>query len=180
MTATALSEDAERLNHFERLGLPAQFDVDPAALESRYLGLSAELHPDRFAEDDDPRRKMLALRLSAALNDAYRTLKEPFARGEYLLALRGGQTSEQDRRTPPGFIEEMLELRETVDDALASGRAADAERLVPELTRRRDELLARLPGQFAAGRLPDVRLTLNAANYFRKVLAQIRDAALGR
>lgn len=175
------------VSHFERLGLPEAFAVDPADLETRYLALSAELHPDGADHDDpgddaDPAARVRLLEASAAVNEAYRTLKDPYLRAEYLLSRLGGPGPEQDKRTPAGFLEEMLDLRERIDDALTGGDPAAAEAIVPALTARRDALLAEVAGLFAAPapRLGDIRVALNAVNYFRRMLQQIRDAKIGR
>lgn len=181
-------------NHFERLGLPIRYAIEPAELESRYLALSAELHPDRFADDDDPARKLAAVAGSAAINEAYRTLKDPYSRAEYLLGLLGGPAADADKRTPPGFLEEMLMVREEVDDALSAGDLAGAEAMVPGFARRRDRMFADIAGRFGdiesartgkddarfKSRLAEIRSELNAVNYLRRIIQQIRDARVGR
>src|SRR5438874_10527980 len=73
---------------FEVLGLPPRMTVDLAALEKSYREISRKVHPDRFGMATSVERK-LALEQTTRLNDAYRTLKDPQKRAEYLLELEG-------------------------------------------------------------------------------------------
>jgi molecular chaperone HscB len=118
-------------NHFELFGLPARFGVDAAALEQRYRELQRDVHPDRHASGSAV-DKRLALQASAHVNEAHRTLSDPVARAEYLLALRGIRTNpETDNRLPLAFLAQQLERRE---DAERAAHAHD-ERALAELVR---------------------------------------------
>ena len=76
------------MDHFARLGLPAALDLEPASLDKAYFALQRRWHPDRFvARPSDERAR--ASTEAAALNDAYRTLKDPLSRAFYLAELRG-------------------------------------------------------------------------------------------
>jgi molecular chaperone HscB len=104
-------------NHFELFGLPARFRVDAADLERAYRELQRNVHPDRYAGAAD-HEKRLALQASARVNEAYRTLKDPVARAEYLLQLAGvDATAETDTRLPVDFLMRQLERREGADEA---------------------------------------------------------------
>ena len=87
------------------LGLPARYAVDLAAAEAAYKDLSRQVHPDRFATAD-PRARRASLARTVQLNEAWRTLKDPVRRAEYLLTRAGidigGETADagsDDRRT---------------------------------------------------------------------------------
>ena len=118
------------MDYFEIFSLPPKLHIDVAALEKRFYGLSRRLHPDRFAsrplEEQDA-----ALGESSRLNDAYRTLKEPIARTEYLLELQGVELEEQSRAAtdaarasggtkqqivPPDLLEEAFELNMQLEE----------------------------------------------------------------
>ena len=108
-------------NHFELFGLPARYRVDTDALDAAYRGLQSEVHPDRFARGGDTERR-LALQASAHVNEAYRTLKDPVQRAQYLLGLNGvDAVGETDTQLPFEFLERQLERREAAGDALAAG-----------------------------------------------------------
>jgi molecular chaperone HscB len=105
-------------NHFELFGLPLRYRIDAAALEHAYRALQSDVHPDRHAAADDA-RKRIALQASARVNEAYRTLKDPVARAEYVLEVRGvDATSETDSRLEVPFLTRQLERREAADEAV--------------------------------------------------------------
>jgi molecular chaperone HscB len=131
---TILPPDAGT-DRFAVLGLPRKFEVDLGAAETVYKDLSRQLHPDRFAKAD-PRARKAALARTVELNDAWRTVKDPVRRAEYLLelagyALAGGEKSAEMSKTrevsaPPTFLVEILELRE---ELAAAQQAGDAVKL---------------------------------------------------
>jgi molecular chaperone HscB len=103
-------------DYFAFFALPEKLTIDADDLERRYLSLSWKLHPDNFVRADEFERN-LSLERSSQLNDAYRTLRDPIARVEYLLARKGvrkeGQTKQQ---APPELLEEVFELNESLEE----------------------------------------------------------------
>ena len=107
-------------NHFELLGLPSRYRIDDAALDRAYRELQSAVHPDRYAAAADT-EKRLALQASARANEAYRTLRDPVARAEYLLSLRGvDATSETAGTLSVAFLTRQLERREDAEQACDS------------------------------------------------------------
>ena len=82
------------MDYFEIFSLPPHLTIATAALEKSFYALSRKLHPDRFAARPAAEQEA-ALAESSRLNDAYRTLKDPIARTEYLLKLEGIELEEQ-------------------------------------------------------------------------------------
>jgi len=106
-------------NYFELFGLPQRFRCDPALLEQAYRRLQSEVHPDRFAAGGD-QQKRVALQSSARVNEAYRALRNPIDRAEYLLSLNGiDALSETDTALPLEFLERQLERRELAAEVAA-------------------------------------------------------------
>jgi molecular chaperone HscB len=173
--------------HFERLGLPRRFALDPAEVERNYLARSRALHPDyhQLASGAEQRASM---ELTAALNEAYATLRQPFRRAEYLLALEGGPTAAEHKEMAPAFLEEMLELRMEIEELRESGPADTPAKsaMARQLTQRRKGLEQYLAAAFAKlealpdgdpGRKPllvQVRQVLNAAKYVEGLLRDLR------
>jgi molecular chaperone HscB len=95
---------------------PRKLTIDPALLEEQFHKLSWKLHPDNFVRASEEERN-LSLDRSLQLNDAYRTLRDPIARIEYLLLRLGlrkeGTTKQQ---APPELLEEVFELNESLDE----------------------------------------------------------------
>lgn len=115
-------------DHFERLGLPRRFAVDREALERAYLERAQRVHPDRFAGGSSGQQRA-AMEASAALNEAYRVLRDAVRRAEYLCKLAGIDVDSNDPRAGApamgqAFLIEMIERREAVDEAKAQGAAA--------------------------------------------------------
>jgi molecular chaperone HscB len=157
-------------DHYERLGLPRRFSLDPHALEAAYLDRSRAVHPD-FHHAGSGGEQAASESLTAAVNEAYSTLKDPFRRAEHLLALLGGPTATDVKDIPPAFLMEMMDVREEVERADAAGRAkheADARK-------RLDAIFAGLVLLFDRGDHLAVRKQLNAAKYLKGLLRDLRD-----
>ncbi len=138
-------------DHYVRLGLPRRFVIDAAALERAYLAQSRAVHPDFHAAGSggDP---AASTELSAAVNEAYNTLKEPFTRAEYLLALHGGPSASEEKAVPPALLAEMMEFRERAEE----GDAAEREAVRTELQERARGLEGSVAAGFDVyGTLPD-------------------------
>jgi molecular chaperone HscB len=114
------------VTYFESLELPEQLSLDRKDLESRFYRLSRTLHPDRFARAA-PAEQQRALDASALLNDAYRTLRDPVDRAEYLLSLKGFVPADS-KHVPPELLEEVFELNMALEEV----KMGDAE-AIPQL-----------------------------------------------
>jgi molecular chaperone HscB len=110
-------------NHFELFGLPERFRFDPAVLDRAYHALQGVVHPDRHAAASEAAQR-IALQSSARVNEAYRALRDPVERAQYLLSLHGIEAfSETDTSLPFDFLERQLERREAAGEAAAAGDA---------------------------------------------------------
>jgi len=116
----------EHTDYFFMLGLPRRLWLDMGTLEQKFLELSWKLHPDNFVNATTEERE-ISLTRSSELNDAYRTLRDPISRVEYLLAIEGtrkeGQTKQQ---APPELLEEVFGLNESLDE-LREAKAAGSD-----------------------------------------------------
>src|SRR6202158_1381591 len=111
-------------DYFAFFGLPQKLTLDLASLEQRFHSLSWKLHPDHFVRASEDERQ-LSLDRSSQLNDAYRTLRDPVARVEYLLGLAGMRKEGQKKQqAPPELLEEVFELNESLDE-LRDARQSD-------------------------------------------------------
>ena len=114
----------EKGDHFSLFGLPRKLWIEMSSLEQKFLELSWKLHPDKFV-NASPTEQELSLKSSSELNDAYRVLRDPVARVEYLLELEGmRKEGEHKQQAPSELLEEVFELNESLDEsreAKASG-----------------------------------------------------------
>ena len=112
------------VDYFTFFGFPRKLNLDTSKLEKEFYALSRRLHPDLFAQAN-PEERAFSLEQSSMLNDAYRTLKDPIKRTEYLLRLEGVELEEQSKQAtekaratgelkkqvvPPDLLEEVFEL----------------------------------------------------------------------
>src|SRR3979409_1099756 len=115
-------------DHFSLFGLPRKLWIEMSTLQRKFLELSWKLHPDKFV-NASPAAQELSLKGSSELNDAYRVLRDPVARVEYLLELEGmRKEGEHKQQAPPELLEEVFELNESLDElreAKSSGANLD-------------------------------------------------------
>jgi molecular chaperone HscB len=144
-------------SYFDVFGLPRRLRLDVGALQAKFYELSRRHHPDfQLAASSEVQAQALAQ--SALVNTAYRTLRDPIARVEYLVRLEEGRETREGSavkpQAPPELLEEMFEMQEMLEDAKAGGLDADGRtRLVAEresLVERRRQEEERLTGALAA------------------------------
>ena len=123
-------------DYFSFMGVPRRLGLDAVDLDQRFRTLSRQFHPDYFY-NATPAERLASLERSSYLNDAYRTLRNPIARMEYLLGLEGMSPRAQDSggsgvsdapKVPATLLEEVFALNEELDDVRdlrSSGAAAD-------------------------------------------------------
>lgn len=168
-------------DHFHRLGLPRRFALDAGDLERAYLAHSRVVHPDYHLAGSSAGLEA-SLELSAAVNEAYNTLRDPFSRADHLLTLEGGPTSTENRALPASFLEEMLDAREQIETARSN--PIEMERLAANFAARYNGLLATVDELFRryepqagasdrANLLKQIRAELNAAKYVRGLIRDL-------
>lgn len=148
---------SERSDHFTVFGLPRKLGLDAAALQRRFYELSREHHPD-FHQAGPAPAQVEALAMSAQVNRAYRALRDPLARVEYLVALEEGRDTREGAgskpRAPRELLEEMMEVQEALEDAKAAGLdEASRQRLRDERRRLIDRRQA--DADAVVGRFPE-------------------------
>ncbi len=89
-----------RVDYFQHLGLSRHLAIDLQELERRFHELSRKFHPDFFQRSSE-REKAISLENSALLNTAYRTLRDPILRVEYLISLEEGAVKDIPAKAPP-------------------------------------------------------------------------------
>src|SRR4051794_13789818 len=131
---------------FAVFGLTPRLNLDLAALEKKFHRLSRRLHPDRFARAAG-NEKEWSLANTALLNDAYRTLKDPITRTEYLLKLIGAEIGEEfaaangknrrdgemgASRVPADLLEEVFDLNMQLDEMRTAHKVGDKDAALAE------------------------------------------------
>jgi molecular chaperone HscB len=185
-------------DYFTFFGLHRRLRVDVRDLEQRFRALSRQFHPDYFHNASTTER-LASLERSSYLNDAFRTLRDPLARLEYLLKLEGfapKESRDASATVPQGLLEEVFELNEeleAIQDMRIEG--APAGELAPRLDaarrpieanlaeheRQLDTLMSTHDARFDAGDAAGRRTTLEAMRtlllertYLANLLATVR------
>ena len=149
-------------DYFQVFSLERRFTLDLSALEHEFHRLSRKVHPDRFARAGENERQW-SLADTALLNDAYRTLKEPLHRTEYLLKLEGAEVGPdrspddggKDRpidrkdpsRVPADLLEEVFELNMQLEEMRMARKMGEED---PELQASLTEAKKKFDGLLAA------------------------------
>jgi molecular chaperone HscB len=158
-----------KADHFAVFGVERRFDVDLPDLEGRFRDLSRKLHPDRFAKAD-PRARRASLQRSVQLNEAWRTLKDPFKRAEYLLSLAGVSLSQE---VPAPLLMETLELREELGEARAAADDRKVQAMATTMRARVQVALRAVAEGLAGGDLERVARELVALRYYRRFMDEV-------
>jgi len=166
------------------LGLRPHYAVDLTAAEAAYKDLSRQVHPDRYATGD-PRARRASLARTVQLNLAWRTIKDPVRRAEYLLTRAGIDIGgkqpvhgSEERRTmevsaPPAFLLEILELN---DDLAAARRAGDTVKvafMAEEMRGRARESMKTIAARLDSGvraQLEEAARELVALRYYQRFI----------
>lgn len=138
----ALQRLPEEIDYFTCLSLDYRLQIDPKALEARFYELSRKFHPD-FFQNKSEAEKAISLENAAILNKAYRTLRDPVERIEYLIGLAEGKSA-IETEAPSDLFGEIFELQEAMEE------------------------IKQIPPQDAAGREPWVRTLEAAKEKFQK------------
>ncbi len=143
------------VDYFAFFSLPKKLNLDTELLERGFYELSRKLHPDLYARSDQQEQEW-SLQQSSLLNDAYRTLKDPIKRTEYMLRLEGVELEEQSKTAtekaratgqikkqvvPPDLLEEVFDLNMQLEELRAQKKLGeDDPALVEEIGRQKLEL----------------------------------------
>lgn len=180
---------SKETDYFTCLGFPRRLTLDPKKLEAKFYELSRTFHPD-FYQTKSPAEQTISLGNAAVLNTAYRTLRDPIQRAEYLLGLEAGSVKDIRTSPPADLFEEILELQDTLEEYRSSERdsqdshklrtALEAEQQT--LEQRKQEMEAQLQQLFTEwDRLQDRGEATSQTRVERdRLLKQIRDLLSNR
>jgi molecular chaperone HscB len=164
---------------FGVLGVERRHDLDMASAEQRYRELTRKLHPDRFARAD-PRARRASLARSVQLNEAWRALKDPVRRAEYLLGLWRARDQEAEKETAsPALLAEILELRQELGEARLEGDDAKVQQMASAMRARAEQSMSRVAALLSGASPPSAEAVTAAARelvavrYYRRFLDEV-------
>jgi molecular chaperone HscB len=169
-------------DYFEFFGLDRKLDLNLDDLQKRFYQLSRQLHPDRY-QRKSPAEQQYSLDATAILNDAYRVLRDPLQRVEYVLKQEGFDIGEQrSKDVPPELLEEVFELNMALEEIREGDQSAR-----PQLEQAREKFLSmrnEIDGQLESlfrkydsnpGKdvLGEIRAALNRRRYIRNLVNEV-------
>jgi molecular chaperone HscB len=167
----------DTMNYYEALGLEPKLSLDLDDLKKRFYDRSRQWHPDRFSRASGEEQQQ-ALDMTALVNDAFRTLRDPITRAEYLLKERGMELSKD---APPELLEEVFELNMALEE-LRGGDDSARPQLIASQGRfqvMRAEIDGELAGFFArfdestdVAALDQIRAALNRRRYISNLVRE--------
>ncbi len=174
---------------FSVFALPRKLRLDTKVLEKSFYRRSREVHPDRFAQAGAEKQRW-SLEQTSLLNDAYRTLKGPISRTEYLLKLEGlsvDDAAKEDRKVPPELLAEVFELNMQLEEMRMGGDdpqlRADLQAAQVEFEKRFAGVTAEIEREWAvwdeaADRTALQRMAalLDKRRYLRNLVRDVREA----
>ena len=175
---TEAEADFFTCDFFALFGLPQKFTLDETVLAAKIRELQSAAHPDRFVGGGAAQIR-IAAQMSARVNEAAQTLRNPLSRAAYLLSLRGAAAfDETNTAMPPAFLMRQLEWREAAEEARENNDQSALESLRAEAENERSTLAAE-----AAKLLDESGDTQSACDavrkwkYLEKFLSELDSAA---
>lgn len=169
-------------DYYRFLGLERKLSLDPNDLQQRFYRMSRLLHPDRYHRRT-PTERQYSLEATAILNDAYRVLRDPVARAEYVLKELGFQTGgERSKDVPPELLEEVFDLNMALEelregDASVRPQLEEARKkfldLQGEIDGRLEQLYLRYDATGDRAVLTEIRTILNRRRYIQNLVREV-------
>ena len=137
---------------YEIFSLSLDWDVDTDQLDARFRKLQQQFHPDRYASNSEIEKRR-AVQIASLINQAYETLKDPLARAQYLLQLKGYDSTQESYITSDAqFLMDQMLLREALSDVKTDSNPLSAlESLAIEAEQRYLDLQQQFAQQYNAG-----------------------------
>lgn len=175
-------------NYYDFFGLEHRLDLDLKDLEKRFYALSRQYHPDGYTLKSREEQQY-ALDATAVLNDAYRTLRDPLPRAEYLLKENGFDIGEQgSKNVPPELLEEVFELNMALEELRGGDDSARPalEDARNKFVGMRGQIDGELQAKFAeydrtrgSNVLAEIRGMLNRRRYIRNLVNEVEKELTG-
>jgi molecular chaperone HscB len=170
-------------DYFALFGLERKLGISNEDLQRRFYELSRQLHPDRFMRQPE-RERQYSLDASSVLNDAYRVLKDPLKRAQYVLSQEGFDVGEQrSKDVPPELLEEVFDLNMALEEMRGGDESArrqleQAEKNFTNMLSEVDHKLEALFGRYdqapSRDTLTEIRGVLNRRKYIQNLVDEVR------
>ncbi len=162
-------------NFFELFELPVSYDVDLNQLQTLYMDLQKQVHPDKFVNGSD-QEKRLSMQQTSWLNEAQLTLKDPVARAIYLLKLKGTDFNLENETTKDAaFLMQQLELRERLENIRKeSDPLAALDGMAKTLSEESSEMQKSFSSAYQSEQIDDARECIRKLQFLQKAKKEIK------
>src|SRR5580704_15283305 len=158
------------MRFYDAFDLEPSLTLDAEDLKKRFYERSRQWHPDKFSRASSAEQEK-ALEMTAVLNDAFRTLRDPVARAEYYLKEKGFELSKE---APPELLEEVFELNMALEELKEGDESAK-----PQLIEARERFVAMRDSidqsLTATTDLEQIRSLLNRRRYIRNLIRDVEN-----
>lgn len=135
---TDITQEAQFDNFFALFEQPVQFEVNQESLDQHLRLLQKRYHPDNVAKNltDTAQAQQQSEQASALINQAYQALSAPDSRASYLLDMAGQAQNLEHSIADLDFLEDAMQMRMDLDDAIEGKDLATLQQLHPQITER--------------------------------------------
>jgi molecular chaperone HscB len=169
-------------DYFALLGMGRKLKLPGDQLQQRFYELSRQLHPDRFMRKPE-RERQYSLDASSILNDAYRALKDPVKRAQYVLSQEGFDVGEQrSKDVPPELLEEVFELNMALEEMRGGDNSARPQleaaesnftNMLSDVDRQLESLFEQYDQSQSRDTLSQIRGALNRRKYIQNLVDEV-------
>ena len=169
-----MPEEILSSNFFELFGLPVSYDVDLRQIQTNYMALQKQVHPDKFASGTD-QQKRISMQQTSWINEAQTTLKDPVLRASYLLKLNGIDFSLENETTMDAvFLMQQLEMREHLENIKnESDPLTVLDSMAKEVAASTKTMMQSFAQAFENGQLDEAREWIRKLQFMQKAKNEI-------
>lgn len=157
-------------DYFALFGLKPNFDIDLSQLKHTYRQLQKKFHPDNFV-NRVKEEQVLALSVSAHINNAYSTLASPLERALLMLKMHGLDLDlAQNTHLPEAFLYEQMEVHEEIEMAKQSQDISRLEQIEADLMKKEAQLIQHLEQEFKQNQLTQLIELIKQLAFYNRIL----------
>jgi len=150
------------MNYFDLYEINNSFEVDKNLIEKKYIELQKQYQPDRARDDLE---RISSIQALAEVNNAYKTLKDDYLRGVYILKLQNiDLLNDRDLRSKMPFeiLNDILQKREESErlNEIGELEIAKSKALVAK-----SEIVKKIQRSFEASEQDDVIVNIMHLKY---------------
>ncbi len=158
------------LTYFEIFDIDINIIIDTGELESKYLKLQTNFHPDKYASASNV-EKTMAARVSTHINDGYKTLSDLVLRVDYILKINNYSISENKTFKNNSFLMEQLEFSEKIEKTNKSEYPC----IRKEIENKISDLIFQMKSNLTNKEFDNLYDNISMVKFYKKNINEIRE-----